>query len=620
MKVKKLTMAQALIEFLNNQYIEVDGIEKKFVKGVMGIFGHGNVVGLGQALEQYKDEIIFYQGKNEQEIAHTAIAFAKQKDRQEIFACTASIGPGSLNMVTAAGTATVNRIPVLFLPSDTYADRQPDPVLQQVEHPMNYNITANDAFKPLSKYWDRVSRPEQLMTAMINAFRVLTDPADTGAVTVCLPQDVQGEVYEYPEEFFEKRVWHIDRRPITDQAAQRAIELIKKKKKPMLICGGGVRYGHAENELVAFAEKFNIPFTETQAGKGIIPYNHPLNLGPGGVCGTYSANIIAKDCDLIIAVGTRLNDFVTSSKTAFKNPDLDILSINVAPVDAYKMNGVALVGDAKLTLGKITELLSNSGYISGYGDEIIKAKNKWSEVMKSLGEIELEDGLSQTRVLIELNKLLNDDDIVVSASGSLPSDLERVWQTKVRGTYHLEYGFSCMGYEVPGALGVKIAEPDKEVYAFVGDGGFLMSHAELYTSIQEGKKINVLLFYNYGHQCIHNLQRSQGIDTFGTVFRQRESKSGELTGQYVPIDFTSIAKGYGAKVYKVDTLDDLKTAIEQAKTDEVSTLIEIRVLPGTMTDGYESFWRVGTAQIAEDPRVTEAAKSMKDHVSKAKPY
>jgi len=620
MKVKKLTMAQALIEFINNQYVEVDGIEKKFVKGVMGIFGHGNVVGLGQALEQYKDEIIFYQGKNEQEIAHAAIAFAKQKDRQEIFACTASIGPGSINMVTAAGTATVNRIPVLFLPSDTYADRQPDPVLQQVEHPMNYNITANDAFKPLSKYWDRVSRPEQLMTAMINAFRVLTDPADTGAVTVCLPQDVQGEVYEYPEEFFMKRVWHIERGPITDQAAQRAIELIKKKKKPMLICGGGVRYGHAEKDLVAFAEKFNIPFTETQAGKGIIPYNHPLNLGPGGVCGTYSANIIAKDCDLIIAVGTRLNDFVTSSKTAFKNPDLDILSINVASVDAYKMNGVALVGDAKLTLGKITELLSNSGYISGYGDEIIKAKNKWSELMKSLGEIELEDGLSQTRVLIELNKLLNDDDIVVSASGSLPSDLERVWQTKVRGTYHLEYGFSCMGYEVPGALGVKIAEPDKEVYAFVGDGGFLMSHAELYTSIHEGKKINVLLFYNYGHQCIHNLQRSQGINTFGTVFRQRDTKSGGLTGQYVPIDFTSIAKGYGAKVYKVDTLDDLKTAIEQAKTDEVSTLIEIRVLPGTMTDGYESFWRVGTAQIAEDPRVTEAAKSMNEHVSKAKPY
>ena len=620
MKVKKLTMAQAIVEFLNNQYIEVDGAEKKFVKGVMGIFGHGNVVGLGQALEQYKDEITFYQGKNEQEIAHTAIAFAKQKDRQEIFACTASIGPGSLNMVTAAGTATVNKIPVLFLPSDTYACRQPDPVLQQVEYPMDYNVTANDAFKPLSKYWDRVSRPEQLMTAMINAFRVLTDPADTGAVTICIPQDVQGEAYEYPEEFLAKRVWHIDRRPITNQAAQRAVELIKVKKKPMIICGGGVRYSNAEKELVAFAEEFNIPFAETQAGKGIIPFDHPLNLGAGGVCGTYSANIIAKDCDLIISVGTRLNDFVTSSKTAFKNQDVDILSINVAPIDAYKMNGVALVGDAKLALSKLTEQLSNSGYVSGYGDEIRNAKYRWDEVMKGLGEIELEEGLSQTRVLIELNKLLNDDDIIVSASGSLPSDLERVWQTKVRGTYHLEYGFSCMGYEVPGALGVKIAEPQKEVYAFVGDGGFLMSHAELYTSIQEGKKINVLLFNNHGHQCIHNLQRSQGIDTFGTVFRHREAKTGGLTGQYVPIDFACIAKGYGAKVYKVDKLEDLKKAIEQSKKDEVSTLIDIKVLPGTMTDGYESFWRVGTAQVANDPRVTKAAKSMNDSVNEAKQF
>lgn len=620
MKVRKLTMAQALIEFLNSQYIEVDGVEKKFVKGVMGIFGHGNVVGLGQAMEQYKDEIIFYQGKNEQEIAHAAIAFAKQKDRQEIFACTASIGPGSLNMVTAAGTATVNRIPVLFLPSDTYACRQPDPVLQQVEYPMDYNVTANDAFKPLSKYWDRVSRPEQLMTAMINAFRVLTDPADTGAVTVCIPQDVQGEAYDYPEEFLEKRVWHMDRRPIVDQAGQRAVELIQSKKKPMLICGGGVRYSKAEKELADFAAQFKIPFAETQAGKGIIPFDHPMNLGAGGVCGTYAANVIAKDCDLIIAVGTRLNDFVTSSKTAFQNPDVDILSINVASMDAYKMNAVALVGDAKLVLRTLTRLLSESGYVSGYGDEIEKAKNKWQEVMKDLGEIELEDGLSQTRVLIELNKLLHDDDIIVSASGSLPSDLERVWQTKVRGTYHLEYGFSCMGYEVPGALGVKIAEPEREVYAFVGDGGFLMSHAELFTSIQEGKKINVLLFNNYGHQCIHNLQRSQGIDTFGTVFRQREDQTGGLTGQYVPIDFTRIAEGYGAKVYQVDNLDDLKKAIEQSKKDKVSTLIDINVLPGTMTEGYESFWRVGTAQVAEDPRVAKAAKEMNDAVSKAKRY
>ena len=620
MNTNKLTMAQALIEFLKNQYIEVDGVEKKFVKGVMGIFGHGNVVGLGQALEQYKDEITFYQGKNEQEIAHAAIAFAKQKDRQEIFACTASIGPGSLNMVTAAGTATVNRIPVLLLPSNSFACRQPDPVLQQVEYGMDYNVTANDAFKPISRYWDRVSRPEQLMTAMINAFRVLTNPADTGAVTVCLPQDVQGEAYDYPEEFLQKRVWHMDRRPVTDEAAQRAVDLIMSKKKPLLICGGGARYSQAETELVEFAEKFNIPIAETQAGKGIIPWDHPLNVGAGGVCGTYSANILAKNSDLIIAVGTRMNDFVTSSKTAFKNDDVEILSINVAPIDAYKMNSIALLGDAKLVLSKLTELLSPAGYVSGYGDEISIAKEQWAEVMQDLGEIELEEGLSQTRVLIELNKLLKDDDIILSASGSLPSDLERVWQTKDRGTYHLEYGFSCMGYEVPGALGVKIAEPQKEVYAFVGDGGFLMSHAELYTSIQEGKKINVLLFDNYGHQCIHNLQRSQGIDTFGTVFRQREVKTGGLTGQYVPVDYAGLAKSYGAKVYKVEKLEDLKTAIEQSRKDQVSTLIEIKVLPGTMTDGYESFWRVGTAQIAEDPRVINAAKSMKEFVKQAKPF
>lgn len=315
-----------------------------------------------------------------------------------------------------------------------------------------------------------------------------------------------------------------------------------------------------------------------------------------------------------------MNDFVTSSKTAFKNHNADILSINVAPIDAYKMNSVALVGDAKLVLGKLSDLLTKSGYVSGYGDEIKNAKSKWADVMQKLGEIEPAEGLSQTRVLIELNKILNDDDIILSASGSLPSDLERVWQAKVRGTYHLEYGFSCMGYEVPGALGVKIAEPQKEVYAFVGDGGFLMSHAELYTSIQEGKKINILLFDNHGHQCIHNLQRSQGIDTFGTVFRQRNSQTGGLTGNYVPIDFASIAKGYGAKVYKVEKLEDLKVAIEQSRKDEVSTLIEIKVLPETMTEGYESFWRVGTAQVAKDQRVVNAAKQMNDSVKEAKPY
>ncbi|QZY55629.1 3D-(3,5/4)-trihydroxycyclohexane-1,2-dione acylhydrolase (decyclizing) [Crassaminicella profunda] len=620
MQTVRLTMAQALVKFLNNQYISVDGKETKFVKGVMGIFGHGNVVGLGQALEQYKDEMVFYQGKNEQEIAHVAMAYAKQKNRKEIFACTASIGPGSLNMVTAAGTATVNRIPLLLLPSDAYACRQPDPVLQQVEDSTDHNVTASDAFKPVSKYWDRVARPEQLMTAAINAMRVLTDPAETGAVTLSLPQDVQGESYDYPVEFFKKRVHYIERRRITENALNRAVELIASKKKPMLICGGGVRYSGAGEELKAFAKKFNIPFSETQAGKGTIPWDYEMNLGGGGVCGTLAANLIAKEADLIIAVGTRLNDFVSSSKFAYQNKDVQILSINVNSMDATKMESMSVVADAKDALAEISKELEGKGYKAAYTNEIKEAKDQWNKEWERFENIELEEGLSQTRVLTELNKLLDEDAIVVSASGSLPSDLERVWRPTVADTYHLEYGFSCMGYEISGALGAKIAEPGREVYTFVGDGGFMMGHSDLHTSLQEGKKINILLFDNNGHQCIHNLQRSQGIDTFGTVFKYREEKTNGLTGADVPVSFATIARGYGAKAYTVTTLEELKEAIEASKKDTVSTLIEIKVLPGTMTGGYESFWRVGTAQVAENKKVEEAAQNMKEMVAQCKPY
>ena len=353
MNTVKLSMSQALVKFLNKQYINDDGVENKFVKGFMGIFGHGNVVGLGQALEQYKDQVIYYQGKNEQEIAHVCVAYAKQKRRKEIFACTASIGPGSLNMVTAAGTATVNKIPLLLLPGDAYADRQPDPVLQQVESPTNYTITANDCFKPVSKYWDRITRPEQLMTALMNAMRVLTDPAETGAVTLCLAQDVQGEDYDYPIEFFEKRVWYMDRRTLSEDAIRRAVALISRKKKPMIIAGGGVRYSDAAQALKEFAEEFNIPFAETQAGKGEIPWDHPLNLGCGGVCGTLAANLMVKDADLIIAVGTKLNDFVTCSKLAFQNTGMEIMTINVSPMDAIKMNASSFVSDAREALVKL---------------------------------------------------------------------------------------------------------------------------------------------------------------------------------------------------------------------------------------------------------------------------
>ncbi len=612
METIKLTTSQALLKFLNNQYIEVDGEETKFVKGVMGIFGHGNVVGLGQALAQYQDEIPYYAGKNEQEITHVAVAYAKQMRRKQIYACTASVGPGSLNMVTAAGTATVNRIPVLLLPSDTFSDRQPDPVLQQVEHPHDYSVTVNDAFKSVSKYWDRIQRPEQLMTSAINAMRVLTNPADTGAVTLCLPQDVQGEAYDYPVSFFEKRVHRVRRIDIDEHDLNAAIDLIRSKKKPLVICGGGVRYSDAEKELVEFCEKFNIPFSETQAGKGIIPWTHDLNLGGGGICGTLAANRLAKEADVIIAVGTRLNDFVTSSKGAYQNKDVDILTININDADGYKMNATSIIADAKKALQQLTASLSQEDYKSTYTDEIPKAKADWQVELDKMDNATSEDGLCQTAVIATINKTIDEKAIIVSASGSLPSDLERIWRPTQPDTYHLEYGFSCMGYEVSGALGAKLANPDVETYAFAGDGTFLMGHSDLYTSIQEGVKINVLLLDNNGHQCIHNLQRSQGISTFGTEFRCRED--GQLLGEYAPIDFATIAEGYGAKSYRVSTMEELVDALEDSKKSKVSTLIDIKVLPGTMTDGFEHFWRVGTAQVATDEKIVESAKQINSAV------
>lgn len=611
MKKVKLTVAQALLKFLDNQYINIDGKEIKFVEGVMGIFGHGNVVGLGEALAQYKDEIKFIQGKNEQDIANVCIAFAKQHRRQKIYACTSSIGPGALNMVTAAGTATVNRIPLLLLPGDSYADRQPDPVLQQVECERDYTVSANDAFKPVSKYWDRISRPEMLMTACLNAMRVLIDPAQTGAVTLCLPQDVQGESYEYPEEFIEKRVWYVDRVIPSDSAIERAVALLKGKKKPLIIAGGGVRYSEAGKEVLEFAKEFNIPFSETQAGKGEVSFNEKYNLGCVGVCGTLCSNLIAKEADVILAIGTKLNDFVTSSKSAFKN-DTPIISINTNLMDSFKMNSVSILADAKVGVKKLAEALRKSGYKAEYKGEIEEAKKKWDDELNKIRTADDSKGMHQGKILLTLNELFKDTDIVVAAAGSLPSDLERLWQPKSEGTYHLEYGFSCMGYEISGTLGAKIANPQSEVYSFVGDGSFLMAHSDLITSLQEKIKINILLFNNWGHQCIHNLQRNQGIGSFGTEFRYRNN--GQLTGEYTNIDFAGVAKAYGANTWKVKTLEELKKALEESRKSDKSTLIEMLVLPETMTDGYESFWRVGLASTSTIPTVNDCYKELQDKV------
>lgn len=617
MKRERLTMSQALVKFLDNQYIECDGVESKFVSGIFGIFGHGCVVGVGQALEQGGHNLKFYQGKNEQNMALAAVAYAKQKDRKAIIPCVSSIGPGATNMVTACGCATANRIPLLVLPGDTFACRQPDPVLQQAEFFDNYGRTVTDAFKGVCHYFDRINRPEQLMTACLNAMRVLTDPADTGAVCLAMPQDVEGEAYDYPEHFLKKRVWHIDRRPIAKSQLDRAVRMIKESKKPIIICGGGVRYSGAENQLLAFAEKYNIPIAETQAGKGIIPWQNPLNLGGIGVTGGKAANVIGRDADLVIGVGTRFSDFTTSSKWLF-NENRKVLAINICPFDAYKMDAEAVVADAREALNALTDALN--GYKTKYTDEISKAKAEWDAIVDDYYTKELDGGLNQTLALGIINEFMGDEDIALGSAGSLPGDMQRLFRPKGRGTYHMEYGFSNMGYEVNGALGAKLAKPEAEVYTFCGDGSFLMGHSELYTAVQEGVKINVCLFDNLGWGCIENLQNNQGTDTFGTVFRARNPKTGMLDGAEIAVDFAKIAEGYGAKGYSIHNSAELRAALEDAKKRTEPVLFDIKVLPKTMTPGFESWWRVGVAEVSKSDSVRAAYDDMQKNIKKTFDY
>jgi len=630
MNTIRLTTTQALVKFMNQQYVEFDGETHKFFEGVLAIFGHGNVVGLGQALEEMGEDLLLHQGCSEQGMGHIATGFARQNKRRKIYAVTSSVGPGATNMVTAAATATSNCIPVLFLPGDTYASRQPHPVLQQVEQYNNGTVSVNDAFKPVSMYWDKLDRPEQLMIAMTNAMRVLTDPADTGAVTICLPQDVQGEAYDYPESFFKKRIHRIERRPATESMLEDAIELIKTKKKPILICGGGVRYSEAHEAFRAFAEKFNIPFGETQAGKSAIVYEHELNMGGIGATGTYAANHLAKEADLVIGVGTRFTDFTTASKSQFQNPDVDFLTINVCGHDACKLDAVSIIADAQQGLNALSEKLENIGYRSGYTTEIKAAKDKWNAELNRLFNVKYSDHfepempgdmdpkfeefrkefnteLPQTRVLGLLDQHIEDDAIVVGAAGSLPADLQRVWCPKTPDTYHVEFGFSCMGYEIPAAVGAKLSTPDQPVYALLGDGSYMMLHSELQTAIQDGAKITVILLDNAQFGCINNLQRSQGMGSFGTENRRRDPKTGKLTGSLVQVDFAKNAESYGCKTYSVHTEEEFIAAVEDAKNQTESVLIDVKILPKTMTHGYESWWRTGTAQVSKNPKIEKAA-------------
>ncbi|WP_024692188.1 3D-(3,5/4)-trihydroxycyclohexane-1,2-dione acylhydrolase (decyclizing) [Pseudomonas syringae] len=645
MSTTRLTMAQALVKFLDNQYVEVDGVQSKFVAGIFTIFGHGNVLGLGQALEQDSGDLVVHQGRNEQGMCHAAIGFAKQHLRRKIYACSSSVGPGAANMVTAAATASANRIPLLLLPGDVYASRQPDPVLQQIEQFHDLSISTNDAFKAVSKYWDRINRPEQLMSAALNAMRVLTDPADTGAVTLALPQDVQAEAYDYPDSFLQKRVHRIDRRPPSKAMLDDALQLLVVKRKPLLICGGGVRYSGAADALQAFAERFDIPFAETQAGKSAIVSAHPLNMGGIGETGTLAANRLAKEADLIIGVGTRYSDFTTASKWLFQNPDVQFLNLNVGAFDVQKLDGVQVLADAQMALQALTESLQACGYRAAWGDAPRSARAELDAEVDRLYAVEYQredfvpeindhldpavlrdfieltgSCLTQSGVLGILNQSLPADAVIVAAAGSLPGDLQRAWRSTGVDTYHVEYGYSCMGYEVNAALGVKLAAPHREVFALVGDGSYMMLHSELATSIQERRKINVVLLDNMTFGCINNLQMEHGMNSFGTEFRFRNPETGKLDGDFVPVDFAMSAAAYGCKTYKVSTAEQLRQALADAQRQTVSTLIDIKVLPKTMIHKYLSWWRVGVAEVSTTGTTAQVYEKLSRELLKARQY
>ena len=638
----RLTTAQAIVRFLDNQYVSMDGTETKFVEGFFTIFGHGIAVGLGEALDTNPGSLKVFQGRNEQGMCHAAIAFAKQSGRRRIIPCASSVGPGAANMVTACATATVNNIPLLVFPADTFASRQPDPVLQQLEQSSSLAVTTNDAFRPVCKYWDRITRPEMVITALINAMRVLTDPAETGACCIGLCQDVEGESYDFPEYFFQKRVHRITRPVAVEEELEDILSVIENAKKPLMIVGGGVRFSEAGEAVEQFCEEFKIPFGETQGGKSACRSSHPYCLGGIGVTGTYAANVTARDADAVIAIGSRLSDFTTSSKWLFKDENVKFVTINNSRYHAYKMDAVKAVGDAKATVTALSEKLRARGYVSAYSGEIEEAKGAWDKEMARLGAIEytgddfepmikardprtipefvkLTDGkITQTAALAAIRRVIDEDATIITAGGSLPSCMQRVWTTDKRGGYHAEYGYSCMGYEVAATLGVKFAEPDNEVYCVVGDSSFQMLHSEIMTIMQEKKKVNILVFDNCGFGCINNLEMNHGIGSLATEFRYTDGQ--KPCGDLIPVDYAKIGEGYGLKTYTCRTIGELEAALEDAKKQEIACLFDVKVIPKTMTDGYESWWNVGLANVSEKESVREAWKGVKEGREAARVY
>lgn len=611
----RLTVAQALVRFLTTQYGERDGIEQRLVPGMFGIFGHGNVAGVGQALLEVAEsgELPYHLARNEQGMVHAAVGFARQRDRTQFMACTASIGPGSTNMLTGAALATTNRIPVLLLPSDVFATRVASPVLQELEQPWGYDVSVNDAFRPLSVFFDRVWRPEQLPSALLGAMRVLTDPAATGAVTIALPQDVQAEAFDWPDELFARRVWHLPR-PVPEPAAlARAVAIIRGARRPLVVAGGGVHYSGAAAALAAFAHATGIPVADTQAGKGALLWDHPQAVGGVGATGSPVANTLAREADVVIGVGTRYSDFTTASRTAFQHPDVRFVNLNVARLDAAKHAGEMLVADAREGLDALR------GALDGYHAEVPFDVTDWNAEVDHAFHLDHGPLPAQTEVLGALNELIDARDVVVQAAGSMPGDLQMLWRARDPKGYHVEYAFSCMGYEIAGALGVKMAAPDREVWALVGDGSYLMMASELVTAVSEGIKLNVVIVQNQGFASIGALSESLGSRRFGTTYRFRDPASGQLDGAVLPVDLAANAASLGADVIRVSGIAEFRAAVPRARAATRTTVIHIETDPLAPVPDPRSWWDVPVSEVSQLDSTQAARKTYEAHQRDQRP-
>ena len=596
-RTRRLTVAQALVRFLASQHSERDGVTQRLIAGCLGIFGHGNLAGIGQALLEAGDDLRYHQARNEQAMVHTAAGYARMRNRLSTFACTSSIGPGATNMVTGAAGATINRLPVLLLPGDVFATRVANPVLQQLEDPRSPDVSVNDCLEPVSSFWDRINRPEQLISSALEAMAVLTDPARTGAVTLALPQDVQAEAFDFPEEFLAERVWPIRRPPPEPRALAAAAELIGSARRPLIVAGGGTIYAEATGELREFCEATGIPVAETQAGKGSLPYDHPSALGAIGATGTTAANAIARQADVVIGIGTRWSDFTTASRSLFAE-GVRFVNLNVAPMDAVKQAGVALLADARVGLVALGEALGGYAVELDYRRRAAELAREWDAVVQRAYRLGHGPPLAQSEIIGAVNDVSQPRDVVVCAAGSMPGELHRLWRTRDPKGYHVEYGYSCMGYEIAGGLGVKLAAPDREVFVLVGDGSYLMMAQELVTAVQEGVKLNVVLVQNHGFASIGALSEAVGSQRFGTSYRYRDPDSGRLDGDLLPIDLAANAASLGAEVLRATTAEQLRTALEQARKSSRTTVVHVPSDPLVPAPDSGAWWDVPVAEVA----------------------